>query len=83
MEKTICNIPNIQDDSMIFEDDKLFQLCDVFGEDDQLHDQEILLEDNSINMENEECTQELVRKHNPIARKGKCSEEDLETRSPF
>jgi len=48
--KDNCDIHNMQEDSMIFEDNKLFQLCKVFGEDDQLHDQKILLEDNSINI---------------------------------
>jgi len=41
----------------------LFELYEIFGgEDVKLHDEDIVLEDNSINMENEECIPELARK---------------------
>ena len=69
--KENCGISNI-DDSRFFDYNQLFELCEIFGgEDVQLHDEDIVLEDNSINMENEECILELVRK---------CSEEESERR---
>jgi len=41
--KDNSNVPSIQDDSMFFDDDKLFELCEVFGEeDDGSHDQDFL-----------------------------------------
>jgi len=34
---------NMGDDSVIFEGDKLFQLCEVFGENKELNDHETVL----------------------------------------
>jgi len=42
--KDNCNVPDIWDDSMFFDDDKLFELCEVFGEEEeQSHGQEVFL----------------------------------------
>ncbi len=69
--KENCGISNI-DDSMFFDYDQLFELCEVFGgEDVKLHDDNIVVENNSINVENEECILELVRKQ-------KCSSRRIE-----
>jgi len=59
--KENCGISNI-DDSRFFDYDQLFELCEIVGgEDVQLHDEDIVLENNSINMENQECIPESGR----------------------
>jgi len=57
--KESCGISNI-DDSRFFDYDQLFELCEVFGGEDVNDD--IVLENNSINMENQECIPESARK---------------------
>ncbi len=67
--KESCGISNI-DDSRFFDYNQLFELCEVFGgEDDggedvggEDVDDDIVLENNSINMENQECIPESARK---------------------